>query len=479
VLVGPLDAAGYVDYLAALNQSGSQGVTPETNAGVLLVRAWGAKEFEPHERLRFYQLLGIEPLPDEGPFLTDFGAFVVRKSGRPPTKTELADFDRAQHEASAPRDMPLINEWLNANAGPLDLLVTATRRSQCYLPLVKPSGAGLQEMVLPGRESRTAARLLAARAMRRLGDGKVAEAEQDLLACHRLARLYGRTPFSITALLAIAIDSVACQGDAELITCGNLSAERALAYQDALRKLPPLPVMVDVIDRTERFVFLDTVARLARLGPAHADLGPSSEVFAGLFKAFPRGPALDWNDALVFGNEQYDKVVAAARKPTLAERKAAFAKLDREARTLSAEIKGEGTELSFAFSVMRKDLGRYMGKVLTLLLLPAEEAFLEAEGRSHARQALEQVAFALAAYRADHRAFPASLNELAPKYLAHPPLDPFSDQPLHYQRQATGFLLYSVGANGVDDCGRTFDSQQRGDDIVFRVSSCAGLPAAR
>ena len=38
-LVQPLDRDGYVDYLAALNHLDSQGVTPENNAGILLVRA--------------------------------------------------------------------------------------------------------------------------------------------------------------------------------------------------------------------------------------------------------------------------------------------------------------------------------------------------------------------------------------------------------------------------------------------------------
>ena len=273
-LVSPLDAEGYVDYLAALNQRVSQGVTPQNNAGVLLVRAWGAKEFEPRQRLQYFHLLGIEPLPNGGPFLTEFPAFVMKKLGRPATKTELADFDRALHEAWSARRMPLISEWLKANAGPLDLVVAATRRSQCYLPLVEPPGAGLQGMPLPGHDgSRKAARLMVARAMLRLGEGKIEEAEQDLLACHRLGRLYGRTPFAIPALVAVAIDSIAFQGDAELLACGNLSAERALAYQDALRKLPALPAMVDVIDRDERFVFLDTVASFARLGPPHGGGG--------------------------------------------------------------------------------------------------------------------------------------------------------------------------------------------------------------
>jgi hypothetical protein len=481
VLMAPLDVEGNVDYLAALNDRVSQGVTPENNAAVLLVRAWGAKEFEPRERLRFYRLLGIEPPPDGARFLSEFPTVVVKELGRSPTKPEWADFDRARHEAWLSNSMPLVHTWLKANAGPLDLVVAATRRSQCYLPLVEPPGAGLQGMPLPGADaSRAAARLLLARAMLRLGEGKTKEAEEDLLACHRLGRLYGRTPFAMPVLAAIAIDSMACQGDMQLIACGNLSAERALAYQEALRKLPPQPAMVDVIDRGERYIFLDTVSQLARLGAAHAGVAaPPRGQFADLLKALPHGPALNWDDALVFGNEHFDKVVAAARKPTLAERKAAFAKLDQENRALAAEVKGDALGASFLFSALRKDLGRRLAKSLTMLLLPAEETCFEAEGRSQAREALEQVAFALAAYRADHHAFPASLNELPPKYLAHLPQDPFSAQPLHYQKQAAGFLLYSVGPNGVDDGGRTHDSQPRGDDVVFRVSPCAASPAPR
>jgi hypothetical protein len=31
-------------------------------------------------------------------------------------------------------------------------------------------------------------------------------------------------------------------------------------------------------------------------------------------------------------------------------------------------------------------------------------------------------------------------------------------------------VLYSVGADGVDDGGRTFDSEPQGDDIVLKIS---------
>ena len=88
---------------------------------------------------------------------------------------------------------------------------------------------------------------------------------------------------------------------------------------------------------------------------------------------------------------------------------------------------------------------------------------------ARARDALGQLGFALSAYRADHAAFPESLDVLAPKYIAQVPKDLYTDQPLRYKRQGDGFLLYSVGPNGADDGGRTVASQPPGDDIALQI----------
>jgi hypothetical protein len=40
-----------------------------------------------------------------------------------------------------------------------------------------------------------------------------------------------------------------------------------------------------------------------------------------------------------------------------------------------------------------------------------------------------------------------------PKYLAAVPVDPFTDKPFIYERRGDGYLLASVGENGVYDGG--------------------------
>jgi hypothetical protein len=474
-ILEPLDQEGYVDYLAALNQMAGKGVTPENNAGTLLVRAFGASELKPADRARFYKLLGIDPLPERGQFLTDFGEFVKRKLGRAPTKKEFGEFDRSMGEPWSRGDFEVVAQWLKDNQQPLALVAAATRRPHCYLPLVEPAGSGLQGIPFwpTVQASRSAARLLTARAMLEIGEGKIADAEQDLLTCHRLARLYGRTPFLIPALVAIAVDSLACHGDARLMEFGHLPAEGALAYQQELRKLAPLPAMADVIDKSERFGFIDTVSLLARerLGPLAALCVPGSIAPKAIESAFSHRSAINWDDALVFANEQFDKVLAAARKPTVPERKRALEKVNEEMRRMGSDLRDpEKFNASFLGAVLRKDLGRQIGKLLTVLLLPALEAAFEAENRAQTREALDQVGFALAAFRADHGAYPDSLNELTHKYISQVPKDLYTEQPLHYRRQGAGFLLYSVGANGVDDGGRAYDSQPPGDDIGLRIA---------
>jgi len=470
-ILEPLDKNGFVDYRAALNRMDSKDMTPENNAAVLFVRALGPGNLKPERCAEFCKLLQIELLPVRGGYLTSFKEFAQTKLKRPPTKKELADFDRAQQEPWSARDIPLVADWLKANEQPLELVVEGTRRSKSYHPLVESEERGLIGVVLPViQTSREAARGLAARAMLRLGDGKIDEAEQDLLACHRLARLIARAPFVISNLVGIALDVGAFNGDARLIEYGHLTAERALAYQRELGKLAPFPAMADVVDKYERFMILDTMSILAREG---SNAVKPVEV-PGLFQrneiedAVSHRLAIDWDDVLAFVNEQIDRVIAAARLPNVPERNEAFFQLAQERRHMLAELRQESFSDYWATALPERS-SRRMGKLLYVLLIPNVQNACALESRGHSREALEQVGFALAAYHAEHSAYPDSLIELVPKYISQLPNDPTAKGPLRYGRHGDGFLLYSVGPNGVDDEGRTLDSLPPADDVVLRI----------
>ncbi len=65
-----------------------------------------------------------------------------------------------------------------------------------------------------------------------------------------------------------------------------------------------------------------------------------------------------------------------------------------------------------------------------------------------------RVAVAIERYRRVHDdQLPNMLTDLTPGLIDTMPIDPFSGKPLLYKRTATGYIVYSVGANRVDDGG--------------------------
>src|SRR5262249_61240305 len=100
------------------------------------------------------------------------------------------------------------------------------------------------------------------------------------------------------------------------------------------------------------------------------------------------------------------------------------ARFDQAARTTAQ--KGSLAKLVSS----RAERGEHIGNVMIALLLPSIEKVLDSGDRTEQTQTNLQIAFALAAYRADQGKYPPRLDELAPNYLSTIPLDLFSAHPL-------------------------------------------------
>jgi hypothetical protein len=70
-----------------------------------------------------------------------------------------------------------------------------------------------------------------------------------------------------------------------------------------------------------------------------------------------------------------------------------------------------------------------------------------------ARLRMTLVALAACEFEQDHGRYPREIGELVPAYLPRVPVDPFSGKPIIYRQTADGYLVYSVGPNGIDDGG--------------------------
>ena len=171
--------------------------------------------------------------------------------------------------------------------------------------------------------SRDVGRALAAHAMLRLKLGKTDACWEDLLACHRFGRLTGQEPNTIQGLVAISIDTMACEGDQAMLQHAPLTSAQAVKMRDDLAALPPLPNMVEKIDTSERFLFLDLVAGMARDG--FDSMSGSLSKSPVPKDAYVRA-TLDWDQILRMGNSWYDRMVVAGRKPRVPTEKPSLSK---------------------------------------------------------------------------------------------------------------------------------------------------------
>ena len=111
--------------------------------------------------------------------------------------------------------------------------------------------------------------------------------------------------------------------------------------------------------------------------------------------------------------------------------------------------------------------------MLTNIVLPAVAHAVEASARDLAGLRNAQVAIAVERYRrANDGRRPDSLSDLVPQFLDAVPEDPFDGQPLRYRKLESGYVVYSVFNNRIDDGGTDFTRE--GDDFhgdwTFRVT---------
>jgi hypothetical protein len=478
-VTGPVDEDGSIDYATALNQRMSRGVTPDNNANVLIWKALGPHPERATMPTEFFKWMGIGAPPERGSYFIDLGRYLNEHVKDAAERTDIIEnqLDRAMKRPWTATDYPQLAAWLKANEKPLAVLMEATKRSHYFSPLVtkktKHGSGGLIGALLPAAQKcRELASALAARAMLRVSQGEYDDAWQDLLAGHRLGRLVGRGASLIEGLVGIAIDQVATNAGLAYLQFARPSAKRLGRCQRDLQNLPALAPIADKVTLGERFMFLDVVMMVERGGIQTLEaLAQGKTIKSADPKANPILGDIDWDPAMKTANRWYDRLVAALRLPDRPAREKKLRQMETELKTLKKNLVDSG-ELS---EVLRDDKksaaarGKAIGNILTSLLMPAVRKVQTAADRSGQVHANLLVAFALARYQRDHGRYPEKLGALAPKYLANVPRDVFSGKALVYRPTAQGYLLYSVGPNGLDEEGRGFDDQPRGDDLSVRM----------
>lgn len=445
----PLRPDGTPDYLQALEARASAGITPDNNAAVPLVALLDPAT--PDLPPTLFTALHLQPPTASRPdsFQT-FSLFYQRQHpGSPPIDIETKILKAAL--ADAPFTRPDAAAWTDANADALDALHTITRLPHYHMPYTcDPANDLLINMQLPELHPfRQMGHALVLRARLRIDAGQLDAGAEDLAAAHHLAALLSHgSQTAIERVTPIAIDAEASQLDGHLLTSPALTPEQTTRFAATLDTLPPLAPLVGTFDTTERWCLLDALVHAARRGPPwnpHMLIGGEEFLSNRVFQYVP----VNFNATLRTTNALYDRLVAAAKRPAYPDQIAGIRDVQH-----TIETTVEGTFINLR-----------PGMFLVSNLFPAFDRACILEAASLEYRDLARTAAALARYRALHHAYPPTLAALSPS----PPRDRFTGAPLQYTPAPPGYLLYSVGPNGIDNGGQYRGLGTVSDDLAIRT----------
>lgn len=433
----PMREDGLVDYPQVIHDHYSRGITPQTNAVVLLYQATG--------RLRqpdaFFESLGV-PAPDD-------------------QENEFHTVPRGQADAyysasSKPwtaESYPYLAKWLEDNRRALDSVVEASLKSDYYSPWIVRKNEPLVHVLFPGLQcARELARAIRIRAMLRLGENDLTASWNDLMVVHRLGRLVGKGPSFLDRIVGISIEEIAIEGELQIISSRPDSSKLALYVLDLDRLVDRHPIL----DFGERLILLDAMCRVAVKQQSLIDIMewavPEKNPRIAPLNAIEE--KVDWNAVLTAINASFDALEERLQRPTYQEQMIAWA--------IPRMYSREETERLFN---QQEAVEQMDEEALTQLVVPWLVEFLTVPPdlyvQNHYR--IEQktrnlrVAFALAQWYQKNGSYPESLDLLDSQHQDAEPIDLFSSKRLIYHRTENGCRFYSVGINATDDQGAEDD----------------------
>jgi hypothetical protein len=471
-VTGPLRPDGHIDYTAALNERLARGVTPEQNVNVAVWSALGPTPVGGGKvPPGYFEAMGVAAPPLSADSFLGLRTYSDRHAlGQAKASAEALGKVYTKRPWAADESALFVG-WLQTNAKALSALREAAVRAQYYNPLLPDAQEkGLSTAAVPNVQSyREVAGAFCARALLYTAQGNAVEAWQDLLAAHRLARHVGRGGTVFETLTSTSLEMLVCRAEVAFLDRIKPDAKTAQGYLHDLLALPQRRPVTEQIDQAERMWFLDTIMQLNRQGINRVPLYGADDqpIHHKLHDEDLKG--IDWNAALEIANKGHDRLVGVFREPDRAARSRKLLEIDTEFRALTARFGNGNGAATLASAGSAGERWRLFGEMLFAGLNGNYRRVMDASDRAHQVFDNTLVAFALARYQRINGRYPDSLTRLAPDHLTAVPIDLFSGTELIYRPNKAGFLLYSVGVNGIDDEARGSGDDPPGDDIVVQI----------
>ncbi len=457
-IIEPLAGDGLPNYALAMQEFAHKEMTPEQNGAVPFWQAMGQGEMDDEQFDRLSDEIGLTresivkpltPLEDK----SNIQAVVewLRDTGRSSDVEELEKLAEeyvawVQANPWTDRDVPPLGKWLAENEPALDLLVEASGKPEFYSPypnlLVDRTVSVLDIQLQHATGIRIAARALMARAMNLAAENDLEGAWADCRACIALGEHVPSGHMIAEQLMRMHVREKGFSGACVLLSLPEVSPKLARQILDNLVKVECSIDFSAVLNNAERMMSLDYMLRMTtgRLGGMTSE--EKDESVDKIVKA-----GVDLNLSLRWINERYDKIVLTSRIQDRKKRVVQSTKLEQEfeqeAKETSSIAKLGGLSQTFRSNVI--------GEIFFLYTFPALKDLCDSFDQHEQYLMLTRIAAALAVYKAEHGHYPDKLAELSRSILPEIPKDLYTEEPLQYERQENGFLLYSVFENEADD----------------------------
>jgi hypothetical protein len=102
--------------------------------------------------------------------------------------------------------------------------------------------------------------------------------------------------------------------------------------------------------------------------------------------------------------------------------------------------------------------------IMSSMLLPSLSRVVVRDASNQALIELATSSLAVERFRLAEGRLPTNLKELTPRFLDTVPIDPFDGNPVRYRRLASGYVVYSVDADGHDDGGLEAPESKKATD---------------
>jgi hypothetical protein len=355
--------------------------------------------------------------------------------------------------------------WLEANGEALDEFGKAVRFPVYYAPLpILRNNVSL--VFIPSYEytfHKELVRGLRIRIMYRLGIGDFEKAKYDAMTIIKLADMQMRYFGTSTGFLnANSMFSYRRYVALDLIRFGNLTKQQLEQLQFDLHQYCIMPEFDDLmfIIRMHNIEILYCVSSLRmdlnvdpdtknHLTPFELEMGKWN---ISTFKYF------GWTPEFTKQQVRLDALEKLLGNGFSRKQWTAFnEQCEKKDRLIDSDTPFYKMLMLFLWKGLYQMFPAIIGEFATACIDVDITSIISSRYSMEASERLLDIAFALELYRHDHGQYPASLEELAGKYFEKIPDDPYTDgEPFRYYLELqpnTGYLLYSVGANGNDDNG--------------------------